>query len=64
MSPSSLWGIVPLVLLSNCRLWLSTARGYMYHDPIMYVARDWVTWGIGLATMEVALVARTGFPTR
>ena len=64
MSPNLLWGIVPLVLLWNCRMWLSTARGYMHHDPIMYAARDWVTWAIGLATLAVALVARTGFPTR
>ena len=62
--PGLLWGIVPLVLLWNCRIWLSTARGYMHHDPIMYAARDWVTWAIGLATMVVTLVARTGFPSR
>jgi len=35
-SPGLLWGIVPLVLLWSCRMWLSTTRGYMHHDPIMY----------------------------
>ena len=55
-----LWGIVPLVLLWNCRMWLATARGYMHHDPILYAARDRVSWAIGAAVLAVMLVARTG----
>jgi 4-hydroxybenzoate polyprenyltransferase len=39
-----LWGIVPLMLFWQCRLWLSTTRGYMHDDPIVYAARDWVSW--------------------
>ncbi len=39
-----LWGIIPLMLFWQCRLWLSTARGYMHDDPIVYAARDWVSW--------------------
>jgi 4-hydroxybenzoate polyprenyltransferase len=49
--PDLLWAIVPLVLFWQCRLWLSTARGYMHDDPIIYAARDRVSWivvGIGL----------------
>ncbi len=59
--PGLLWGIVPLVLLWNCRIWLSTARGYMHHDPILYAARDRVTWAIGLAVAAVMLAAQMGF---
>ena len=59
-SPGLLWGMVPLVLLWNCRMWLSTARGYMRHDPIEYAARDWVTWVIATAVVAVMLVARAG----
>ncbi len=59
-APGLLWGIVPLVLLWNCRMWLSTARGYMHHDPILYAARDRVTWAIVLAVVAVMLAARTG----
>ena len=51
---------MPLVLLWNCRMWLSTARGYMHHDPILYAARDRVTWAIVLAVVAVMLAARTG----
>jgi 4-hydroxybenzoate polyprenyltransferase/phosphoserine phosphatase len=61
-SPALLWGIVPLVLLWSCRMWLSTTRGYMHHDPIMYAARDWVTWAIVGAMVAVVLAARAGMP--
>ncbi len=63
-APGLLWGIVPLVLLWNCRMWLSTARGYMHHDPILYAARDRVTWAIVLAVVAVMLAARTGLGVR
>jgi 4-hydroxybenzoate polyprenyltransferase len=45
--PSLLWGTVPLILFWQCRLWLSTARGNMHDDPIVYAARDWVSWLVG-----------------
>jgi 4-hydroxybenzoate polyprenyltransferase len=61
-SPALLWGIVPLVLLWSCRMWLSTTRGYMHHDPILYAARDWVTWAIVGAMVAVVLAARAGMP--
>ena len=59
-APGLLWGIVPLVLLWNCRIWLATARGYMHHDPILFAARDRVTWAISLAVLAVMLAARAG----
>ena len=61
-SPGLLWGTVPLVLLWSCRMWLSTTRSYMHHDPILYAARDWVTWAIIGAMVLVVLVARGGLP--
>ncbi len=61
-SAGVLWCIVPLVLLWNCRMWLSTARGYMHHDPILYAARDWVTWAIIIAMILVVTLARAGMP--
>lgn len=45
--PELMWGAVPLILFWQCRLWLSTARGYMHEDPIVYAARDWVSWIVG-----------------
>jgi 4-hydroxybenzoate polyprenyltransferase len=43
-NPAFLWPLVPLLLFWQCRLWLSTQRGYMLDDPIVYAARDWVSW--------------------
>ncbi len=42
--PELLWPVVPLMLFWQCRIWLSTARKYMLDDPIIYAARDWVSW--------------------
>ena len=43
-TPGLLWCIVPLILFWQCRLWLATARGHMLDDPILYSAKDWVSW--------------------
>jgi 4-hydroxybenzoate polyprenyltransferase len=56
-TPEILWGLVPLILFWQCRLWLSTARGVMHDDPIMYATRDWVSWLTGLGVVIVMLAA-------
>jgi 4-hydroxybenzoate polyprenyltransferase len=58
-SPALLWAIVPLVLFWQCRLWLSTTRGYMRDDPIVYAARDWVSWLVGCTAVIVLIAARS-----
>jgi 4-hydroxybenzoate polyprenyltransferase/phosphoserine phosphatase len=60
-SPVLLWLIVPLMLFWLCRIWLSTARGYMHDDPIVYAAKDWVSWLVSLAVFG-ALAAAKDFP--
>ena len=57
-TPELLIGLVPLFMFWQCRLWLSTARGYMHDDPIVYAARDWVSWCVFLATAVVVLAAK------
>jgi 4-hydroxybenzoate polyprenyltransferase len=42
--PTLSWAIVPLILFWQCRIWLATSRGRMHHDPIVFAARDWVSW--------------------
>ena len=54
--PWMLWAVIPLLLFWQCRLWLSTSRGYMNDDPIVYAARDWVSWLV-FAGVVVAAVA-------
>jgi len=39
-----LWLITPLILLWICHLWLAGFRGAMHDDPIVYTARDRVSW--------------------
>jgi 4-hydroxybenzoate polyprenyltransferase/phosphoserine phosphatase len=56
-NPQLLWGAIPLLLFWQCRLWLSTARGYMHDDPIVYAARDWVSWLVFGCLVLVVLAA-------
>jgi 4-hydroxybenzoate polyprenyltransferase/phosphoserine phosphatase len=58
--PALLWGIVPLMLFWQCRLWLSTARGYMHDDPIIYAARDWVSWLVAILAFAILTEAGSG----
>ena len=55
--PTVLWGIIPLMLFWQCRLWLSTSRGYMHDDPIVYAARDWISWLVLLCLAVFVLSA-------
>jgi 4-hydroxybenzoate polyprenyltransferase len=55
--PGVLWALVPLILFWQMRLWLSTTRGYMHDDPIIYSARDWVSWVASVAAVGILFVA-------
>jgi len=39
-NPSLLWGLVPLTLFWQCRMWLASNRGHMHDDPIIFAAKD------------------------
>jgi len=52
-----LWGLVPVVLFWQLRLWLATSRGYMHSDPVIYALRDRVTWLVALCCLFLTLVA-------
>jgi 4-hydroxybenzoate polyprenyltransferase len=54
--PTLSWAIVPLMLFWQCRIWLATARGRMHHDPIVFAARDWVSWLVTLCSFGVLLL--------
>jgi 4-hydroxybenzoate polyprenyltransferase len=59
VSPKILWILVPLFLFWQMRMWLSTIRGYMHHDPILYSARDWVSWLVGATTIATLIAANS-----
>ena len=53
--PTVAWGIVPLILFWQCRIWFVTMRGGMHHDPIVFAARDWVSWLVTIASFAMLL---------
>jgi 4-hydroxybenzoate polyprenyltransferase/phosphoserine phosphatase len=59
-SPEILWAFVPLILFWQLRLWLATQRGNMHDDPIVYAAKDWVSWLVGASIVAVLLLASLG----
>ena len=59
-SPEVLYGLVPLMLFWQLRLWLSTERGNMHDDPIVYAVRDWVSWIVAASAAMIVLLASLG----
>ena len=57
-SPGLLWGIVPVMLFWQCRLWLSASRNYMNDDPIVYSVHDWVSWVAAITLLLLLALAR------
>ena len=55
-SPTLSWALVPLILFWQCRIWLSTARGRMHDDPIIFAAHDWVSWLVAICCLAVFLL--------
>jgi 4-hydroxybenzoate polyprenyltransferase len=55
--PEAIWGLVPLSIFWQCRIWLSAARGYVTDDPIVYAAKDWVSWVTLLVAVGCYIVA-------
>jgi 4-hydroxybenzoate polyprenyltransferase len=54
--PTVAWVLVPLVLFWQCRVWLATSRGRMNDDPIVFAARDWVSWLVAGCAFGVLLL--------
>ena len=59
-SPEALWGVAILMLFWQCRLWLTTMRGNMHDDPIVFAGRDRVSWAVVLLIVLVMGLANTG----
>ena len=59
--PRMLWLMVPAILFWQCRLWLSTSRGYMSDDTIVYAARDKVSW-LCFAVVALAFIGAITLP--
>ena len=56
--PHFLWGLVPVYLLLQCRMWLWASRGWMEDDPVRFVLRDragWMLLGAGVLVYVLAV---------
>lgn len=60
-TPTLLWGIVPLVLFWQCRMWLAAIRGHMTDDPIIYAAQDRFSHLVAVVILLIYLLASFNF---
>ncbi len=58
--PGWLWLLVPALLYWTSRVWVLVGRGEMDEDPIVFAARDRLTWALAVATAAVLLMAARG----
>ena len=55
--PSTLWLIVPLMILWLSRIWLLASRGVLNEDPVVFAMTDKLSLLIGVAVAAVAFAA-------
>ena len=55
--PYRLWLIVPLLLYWLTRVWLLASRGELHGDPVIFALRDWVSLGLGILVVLLAVFA-------
>jgi len=58
--PGWLWLLVPALLYWTGRAWILAARGEMDEDPVVFAARDRVTWALAVAAAAVLAMAARG----
>lgn len=59
--PIRLWLIVPMMLFWQLKLWHKTLHGRMTDDPIVFAAKDPISWIIGALTLASAVFAGIGY---
>ena len=55
--PKVVWLLCPILLYWSSRIWITTVRGEMHHDPLIYAMRDWASWLVlacGLMVLAIA----------
>lgn len=55
--PQFIWLLCPLMLYWIGHMWLTTRRGEMHHDPVMFALRDRNSVGVGLASVIIFIIA-------
>lgn len=55
--PAVLALLCPLLVWGMGRLWLLAHRGQVHDDPVVFAAKDPVTWGLGIVALFLMVVA-------
>ena len=55
--PQFIWLLCPLMLYWIGHMWLTTQRGEMHHDPVVFTLRDRKSIGVGLASAIILAIA-------
>lgn len=58
--PFRLWPIVPMMLFWQLKLWHKTLHGRMTDDPIVFAAKDRISWIVGALSFACAVFAGIG----
>lgn len=58
--PFRLWPIVPMMLFWQLKLWHKTLHGRMTDDPIVFAAKDRISWIVGALVFACAVFAGIG----
>ncbi len=56
-NPTLLWGIAPLLLFWICRIWFLATRGQMTDDPIVFAAKDKISYVVYILIFALAMGA-------
>ncbi len=60
-APFLLWVLPAVVVYWECRIWLMTDRGEVHDDPLVFAARDRISWALG-AVIAIAFCAAVLMP--
>jgi 4-hydroxybenzoate polyprenyltransferase len=55
--PFLMWLVAPCLVFWVSHLWLSAHRGHMHDDPIVFAARDGMSWLVGIAITIIVIAA-------
>ena len=56
-APMTLWALCPLALFWQARIWLLTGRGEMSDDPVLFAAKDRVSYAVLILAVLIVVLA-------
>ncbi len=56
-NPTALWLICPLLIYWNSRMWFMADRGFVHDDPLVFAAKDKISWAVAAMIAVLVLLA-------